>query len=164
MAIVKLYSDPRDAASHMVRLAMEEKELPATIVDVDPEAPSPEFLKVNPTGEVPAIVDSDQVLIDPIIIIEYLDERYPHPPLKPEMPIDRAYMRLAIRRIERDFIPLFERLVRVRDPRRARKDIQEYLAGMNASFAGRQWIVGDQYTLADIVMAPMLYRLEAYKV
>ncbi len=164
--MLKLYSDPRCPHSHTLRLVIEEKELPATIVSVVMDEPSPardEFLRVNPTGELPAVFDADHVLVDPWIVAEYLDERYPHPPLKPASPVERALMRLAFRRIEQEVYPKFLRIPKARRKGEAREEMRTILAAFDALLARTDWLVGE-YSLADIRFAPILYRLPVYGV
>ena len=164
--MLKLYSDPRCPHSHTLRIVIEEKELPATIVSVVMDEPGPEreeFLRVNPTGELPAIYDADHVLVDPWIVAEYLDERYPHPPLKPGAPVDRALMRLAFRRIEHEIYPPFLRIPKARRIGEARDAMRQLLAAFDELLAHTPWLVGE-YSLADIRFAPILYRLPVHGV
>jgi len=157
--MLKVYSDPKCPHCHAVRFVVEEKELPAQIVEVDPNDPPEDFLRLNPTAELPAIYDADHLLIDAAIIVEYLDERYPHPALKPGSPIERAFMRLAIRRIERELYPRFERIPKARRKGEAREEMRELLRSFDAHFARSTWLVGEEFSLADVRFAPMLFRL-----
>ncbi|MDX8402300.1 MAG: glutathione binding-like protein [Mariprofundaceae bacterium] len=158
--MIKLYSDPRSPDSHRTRLVLEEKELPVTLVEVEADEIPDELLEINPYGQLPTVVDRDIVFFDATIVNEYLDERYPHPPLKPGSPADRAQMRLAVKRIEQELYPIHADLYESRRKRNAMAKMKEYLSALDAYMARQEWFVGEQYTLADITIAPILYRLD----
>jgi len=105
-AHIVLYSDPAAIASHRVRMVLAEKSLSAEIIQVDPDSPPEQLRELNPSASLPTLVDQDLVLYDARVIIDYLDERYPHPPLLPTEPISRARTRLALFRIEQDWYSL----------------------------------------------------------
>ncbi|RMH50368.1 MAG: stringent starvation protein A [Zetaproteobacteria bacterium] len=158
--MITLYSNPRCADSHKTRLVLAEKELPVTTIELDdPDNLPEEFLKLNPYGKLPTVVDRDDVFFEPTIINEYLDERYPHPPLKPGSPAARAKMRLAVLHIEQEIYPLYFNWERVKKKSEPMKKIRAYLKTLDQHFARATWFVADQYTLADITLAPALYRL-----
>jgi len=155
--LIKLYSDPASPDSHRARIVLAEKELPGEIVDVEPDDPPRELLDRNPSGALPTLEDRDTVLFHASVISEYLDERYPHPPLKPGSPAERARMRLAVLRIEEELYPLYDAFVAGEEEARAR--LNEYLDAMDSYLARQEYFVGECYTLADVAMAPILYRL-----
>lgn len=158
--MLKLYSDPRGVESHRTRIVLAEKELPVTTVDIDPEDIPESFLELNPYGKLPTVVDRDVVFFEASVVNEYLDERYPHPPLKPGSPAGRAQMRLAVMRIEQEIYPLFYNLIRVKKKTEPMKKLRAYLDTLNTYLANEEYFVAEQYTLADITLAPMLWRLQ----
>jgi len=158
--LIKLYSDPTSPDSHRARIVLAEKELPGEIIDVEPDAPPRALLDRNPTGALPTLEDRDTVLFQSSVISEYLDERYPHPPLKPGSPAERARMRLAVLRIEQELYPLYEAFADSDgSDKDARGRLVEYLEAMDSYLARQEYFVGECYSLADVAMAPILYRL-----
>src|SRR5688572_825542 len=116
-----LYSSAHDAYSHRTRLVLAEKGIAIDIVNVSPEAPPEDLLDLNPYHSVPTLVDRDLVLYDSRVIIEYLDERFPHPPLMPVDPVMRAQFRLALYRIERDWYGMAGEIDRETDKKQGLK-------------------------------------------
>ena len=106
-----LFSDPADHYSQRVRIVLEEKGISSEIIDTDKNNLSDEILEVSPYSTLPVLVDRDVCLYDSVTLMEYLDERFPHPPLMPVYPVSRANIRLYIQRIEKDWCSLFDRLV-----------------------------------------------------
>lgn len=157
--MIKLYSSATSADSHRTRIVLAEKELPGEIVDVDPDHVPTALLDRNPSGKLPTIEDRDTVLFDASVVNEYLDERYPHPPLKPGSPAERAQMRLAVLRIEQELYPLYESFEAAAKKDSAKKQLGEYLEAIDTHLSRQEYFVGDCYTLADITMAPILWRL-----
>src|SRR5674476_324930 len=101
-----LFSAPTDPWSHRTRLVLAEKGIAIELVNVDPNKLPEDLLDLNPYHSLPTLVDRDLVLYDSRVIMEYLDERFPHPPLMPVDPVSRAQFRLALHRIERDWYGL----------------------------------------------------------
>ncbi|OIO66868.1 MAG: stringent starvation protein A [Zetaproteobacteria bacterium CG_4_9_14_3_um_filter_49_83] len=157
--MLKLYSDPRAPESHRTRIVLAEKELPVTTVDIDSENMPESFLELNPYGKLPTVIDRDTVFFESSVVNEYLDERYPHPPLKPGSPAGRAQMRLAVMRIEQEIYPIFDNLVRVKKKTEPAKKLRAYLETLNAYLANQEYFIAEQYSLADITLAPLLWRL-----
>lgn len=165
-AAMVLYSGLSDLASHRVRLAVAEKGLSASIVYVDPNAPLPEnFLAVNPYGVLPTLVDRDLTIYNPSIISEYLDERFPHPPLLPVYPIAKTRCRLVIHRLEIDCLPLVEKILHPKaDPASViavRKELYEQIASITQLFDEATYFLSDEFSLVDCCLAPLLWRLKA---
>ena len=103
-----LYTNPTGFFSHRARLVMAEKSINIEVIDVDPMHVPEDLIDLNPYHSVPTLIDRDLVLYDSRVIIEYLDERFPHPPLMPVDPVTRAQFRLALFRIETDWYQLAE--------------------------------------------------------
>lgn len=157
------YSDPADHYSHRVRLVLAEKGVGAEIIDVDPERPSERLLELNPYGRAPTLVERDWSIYEPVIVMEYLEERYPHPPLLPVYPVARANSRLLMYRMQRDWCSLVDHILDKRtDPdvrKKSRKELRESLSGVAAVFAEKPFFLSDEFTLVDCCFLPILWRL-----
>ena len=164
-SVMTLFSKPTCIHSHRTRLVLAEKNINIDIASVDgPELPE-DLMDLNPYHTVPTLVDRDLVLYDSRVIIEYLDERFPHPPLMPVDPVTRAQFRLALFRIETDWYQLAEQFDIDGDRRLAskpRKMLREsILAGVDL-FAAKQYFLSDEFSLVDCSIAPILWRLPVY--
>jgi len=157
--MIKLYSDPASPDSHRTRIVLAEKELPSEIVDVEDDETSKELQDINPVCKLPTLEDRSTVLFEASVVNEYLDERYPHPPLKPGSPAERAQMRLAVMRIEQELFPIYVELEKASDKAASRKKISDYLEALDTYMARQEYFVGECYTLADVSLAPILWRL-----
>jgi len=160
-----LYSSPTCFHSHRTRLVLAEKNINIDIVNVQgPDLPE-DLLDLNPYHSVPTLVDRDLVLYDSRVIIEYLDERFPHPPLMPVDPVTRAQFRLALYRIERDWYTLAEELEATQDSKRAakvRKMLKESILSSADVFAVSRFFLSDEFSLVDCSIAPVLWRMSSY--
>lgn len=160
-----LFSKPTCIHSHRTRLVLAEKNINIEIANVaGPDLPE-DLMDLNPYHTVPTLVDRDLVLYDSRVIIEYLDERFPHPPLMPVDPVTRAQFRLALFRIETDWYPLAQQLDV--DPERkqadkARKMLKESILASADLFSPRQFFLSDEFSLVDCSIAPVLWRLPVY--
>jgi RNA polymerase-associated protein len=163
-AAMTLYSSPDCLHCHRTRIVLAEKGLVIDITDVDAASPPEDLLDINPYHSVPTLVDRDLVLYDSRVICEYLDERFPHPPLMPVDPVSRAQFRLALYRIERDWLPLAGQLPLTTDRKQAaqqRKVLQEGLLSSAEVFAAKRFFLSDEFSLVDATLAPLLWRLPA---
>ncbi len=109
--VMTLYSDPVSAYSHRVRVVLAEKNIAVDIIDVDPLNLSDDVMDLNPYGSLPTLVDRDLTLYESRIIMEYLDERFPHPPLLPVDPVSRASARLYMHRVDSDWYTKMNRIL-----------------------------------------------------
>ncbi len=159
--MVKLYSDPQCPNSHRVRIVLQEKELPVDCVELEPDKLPEEFMAINPYGQLPTVIDRDIVFFEASVVSEYLDERYPHPPLKPGSPAGRAQMRLAVMRIEQEVYPLYFNLIRVKKKTDPMRKLKAYLESLNGYLEHQDYFIAEQYTLADVAMMPILWRLKS---
>ncbi len=155
-----LFSGDLCPFSHMVRIVLAEKGInfETTSVDVND---TPEDLKdLNPYNEVPTLVDRDLVLYEHLVIMEYLDERFPHPPLMPVDPVARASNRLMVQRIERDWYSIYIKL-RKKDPdsSKLRQELRDSLVTISPIFEQKPYFMSEEFSLIDCVMAPLLWRL-----
>ena len=159
-----LYSSDTDPYCHMVRIVLAEKGINYEATDVDLDD-TPEDLKdLNPYNEVPTLVHRDLVLYGHQVIMEYLDERFPHPPLMPVDPVSRARNRLMLRRIERDWYTLSNKIARGEDVDNARKDLADSLLTVAPIFEQKKFFMSDDFTVMDCALAPLLWRLQHYGV
>ncbi len=167
-SIMTLYSGPTHYDSHRVRFVLAEKGIAAEIISVDLEEARPEDLTdLNPYGEFPTLVDRDLVLYDSKVISEYLDERFPHPPLMPVDPVSRAKARLVVYRIERDWCRLLMQLDSADSETVAvlRQELWESLVASNELFAsGTPFFLSDELTMMDCALGPLMWRLPHYGV
>ncbi|GAB6067894.1 stringent starvation protein SspA [Methylothermus subterraneus] len=156
-----LYCSPICPYSHQVRFVWHEKGIHGDIRFIDSQNPPPELAELNPYGDTPTLVDRELVLYEPKIIIEYLDERYPHPPLYPLEPMARAHTRMVIHRIHRDWYRLLEEIQRSQEKKAAqlRTQLQEELIAAAPLFAAKPYFLSDEFSLIDCVLAPLLWRL-----
>ena len=160
-----LYSSPTSFHSHRVRLVLAEKNITMDIFSVQgPDLPE-DLLDLNPYHSLPTLVDRELVLYDSRVIVEYLDERFPHPPLMPVDPVTRAQFRLALYRIERDWYGLAQDLEEATDNKQAtriRKMPRESILSSAEVFSARQFFLSDEFSLVDSSIAPILWRLPIY--
>jgi len=157
------YSDPADHYSHRVRIVLAEKGVSAEIIDVSEGQHSARLIEVNPYGSVPTLVDRDLALYESTVVMEYLDERYPHPPLLPVYPVARANSRLLMHRIQRDWCALVDVILDARSKEaarvQAREELRESLTGVSALFAEKPFFLSDEQSLVDCCLLPILWRL-----
>lgn len=157
------YSDPADHYSHRVRYVLAEKGVSVEIIDVDSANCPVRLTEVNPYGSVPTLVDRDLALYEPNVITEYLEERYPHPPLLPVYPVARANTRLLVHRVQRDWCVLVDRITDGRTAEtvraQARKELRESLAGVSPIFAEKPFFLSDEISVVDCCLLPILWRL-----
>jgi RNA polymerase-associated protein len=162
-----LYSSPVCFHSHRTRLVLSEKNINIDIVDVEPGSYPEDLLDLNPYHSVPTLVDRDLVLYDSRVIIEYLDERFPHPPLMPVDPVTRAQFRVALYRVERDWYGLATELEQATDRKHAmrlRKQLEDSIAASAGIFGVRCYFLSDDFSLVDCSIAPILWRLPHFGV
>ena len=157
------YSDASDHYSHRVRIVLAEKGVAVEIHDVDPDNKPEDLASLNPYNSLPTLVDRDLVLYDANVMTEYLDERFPHPPLLPVYPVARAQSRLWINRIEKDWAKLIETAQwgSDKDAEVARKELTESLTAIAPIFADMPYFMSEDFSLVDCCVAPILWRLPA---
>lgn len=158
-----LFSDAACQFSHRVRMVLAEKGVAVEIEEVVPGVVSEEVAELNPYGTTPTLVDRDLALHNTMVMMEYLDERFPHPPLLPVYPVARAHSRQYMHRIERDWCAPAEAILRGEDFKRIdrlRQELRDSLLGVAVVFSDRPFFMSDEFTLVDCVMAPLLWRLD----
>ena len=165
-SVMTLYSGAVDIYSHRVRIVLAEKGVSYEVVNIDSRGKPEDLLELNPYGNVPTLVDRELALYEPNIITEYLDERFPHPPLMPVYPVARAKARLVIHRFDREWGPLIRRIEtgKVAEVRLASKELVSYLVQLIPVFSASPYFMGDEFTLIDCCLAPVLWRLPAWNI
>jgi RNA polymerase-associated protein len=145
-------------------MVLAEKKIKVDIVDVDAKDLPEEVMEVNPYGTVPTLVDRDLRLYDSQIIMEYLDERFPHPPLLPVDPVARANARLFMFRVDRDWYGLMDRIATGTETDQARQELVDGLVAAAPIFAASRFFMSDEFSLVDCYVAPLLWRLPVLQV
>lgn len=167
-SVMTLYSGGSHVHSHRVRIVLAEKVVSHEIklIDGDPKNKPEALLELNPYATIPTLVDRELVLYDPNIIMEYLDERFPHPPLMPVYPVARAKARLIIYRFDRELGPLIKNIEsdNVDEAQLAVKELGIYLLHLLPIFQSSPYFLGDEFSLVDCCLAPVLWRLPMWGV
>ncbi|ADZ91055.1 glutathione S-transferase N-terminal domain-containing protein [Marinomonas mediterranea] len=156
------FSDGEDHYSHRVRIVLAEKAVTVEIIDVDPFNKPDELVEVTPYNELPALVDRDLSLYEPNVMMEYLDERFPHPPLLPVYPVARGESRLYMYRIQRDWAVLVDLILTSKDKdavENAQKELRESLINVSPIFEEKPYFMSEEFTMVDCCLAPILWRL-----
>ena len=158
-----LYSDRDNHYSHRVRIVLAEKDITCEIREFDTEDVSDEILAMSNTHQLPILVDRDLNLSDTGVIMEYLDERFPHPPLLPVYPVSRASCRELMLRIDREWCPLVDQILNSRMTKKKEMQVKEelvqQLATISPTFKEFAFFMNEDLTLVDCYLAPILWRL-----
>lgn len=174
--MIKLYDFKSSPNSQRVKVVLEEKKLPFEIVPIDlrkGEQKTPQFLKLNPYGKVPVLTDGDTVLYESCIINEYLDEKYPNPPLMPADLGKRAKARILIdyglAHLDGPYQKLRQELMK--DPKEqsepvieaAKNDLRKLLQRFENEIGDQPYLLGE-FSLADADLITRFTRLEGFGV
>ena len=159
--IMGLYSDPLDAYCHQVRIVLAEKGVSVDILTTSCDAPPEELAEINPYNTLPTLVDRELVLYQASTIMEYLDERFPHPPLLPVYPVSRAKSRLMMYRINNDWYSQVKIIKNgnAEAADKARKTLSDSLITVAPVFLSTPYFLSNEFTLVDCCIAPLLWRL-----
>ena len=165
-SVMALYADRLSPASHSVRIVLSEKDINVEIKFVDEDNRPEDLNALTPYYDVLTLIDRELVLYDAQIIMEYLDERYPHPPLMPVDPVSRANNRQVRYRVMRDLYELVPALTGENDIAAAngRKAMRDNLTAIAPAFSQKPYFLSDDYSLVDACLAPLLWRLPSYGV
>ena len=158
-----LFSARDCVVCHRVRLVLAAKGVSYDLIPVDPANPPEDLVDLNPYHSVPTLVDRDLVLYAASVVTEYLDERYPHPPLMPVDPLSRARLRLAMLRMEHEWVPHVQSIqngTKVQ-AEAARKRLRELVIAALPLFKASKFFLNPEMSLADCAMAPIIWRLDA---
>ena len=158
------YSNGEDHYSHRVRIVLAEKGVAVDILDCTEGNKPSELADINPYNSLPTLVDRDLVLYESNVMMEYLDERFPHPPLLPVYPVARAQSRLWMHRIQREWCTHVDIITAAKDEvlvEEARKNLRESLVGISPIFEEMPYFMNEEFTIVDCCIAPILWRLPA---
>ncbi|TBL49969.1 stringent starvation protein A [Hafnia paralvei] len=162
-SVMTLFSGPTDIFSHQVRIVLAEKGVSVEIeqVEMDMDNLPQDLIDLNPYRTVPTLVDRELTLYESRIIMEYLDERFPHPPLMPVYPVARGESRLMMHRIENDWYSLLHKIEKgtAQEADNARKQLREELLAIAPVFTQKPFFMSDEFSLVDCYLAPLLWRL-----
>ncbi len=163
-SVMTLFSRPTGIHSHRTRLVLAEKNINIEITSILGNDLPEDLMDLNPYHSVPTLVDRDLTLYDSRVIIEYLDERFPHPPLMPVDPVTRAQFRLALFRIETDWYSLAEEADSAdgRLSAKSKKMLRESILQSAELFGARPYFLSEEFSLVDCSIAPILWRLPVY--
>lgn len=163
-SIMTLYSNALDVYSHRVRIVLAEKGVSVDVINLDSKEKLEDLCELNPYGTTPTLVDRDLVLYDTNIIMEYLDERFPHPPLMPVYPVARAKTRLMIHRIDREWGELVQKIEKGKsaEAQEAAKELRNYLIKLAPVFGNSVFFLNEEFSLVDCCIMPILWRLPAW--
>ena len=160
-SMMTLFSDPSCIHSHRTRIVLSEKDITADVVQIDQNDKPEDLSELNPYNSVPTLVDRDLVLYDSRVIMEYFDERFPHPPLMPVDPVSRSKSRIALLHIEKDWYGPVETINIAADAEadQARKILEDSLLSSAELFSAKPYFLSDEFSLVDCSIAPLLWRL-----
>lgn len=162
------YSDGTDHYSHRVRIVLAEKGVSVDVVNVTAVNRPDDLADLNPYNSLPTLVDRELSLYESKIMMEYLDERFPHPPLLPVYPVARAQNRLLSYRIERDWCPHVDLLLSGKGKEaavaKARKELRDSLITIAPIFSEKPYFMSDEFSLVDCIAAPIFWRLPALEI
>ena len=160
-SVMNLFSAPGCPYCHRTRIVLAEKDITFETIDVDVDKLPEDLSELNPYNTVPTLVDRDLVLYDSRVIIEYLDERFPHPPLMPVDPVSRAKTRLALHRVEADWYPYMHDILHrgEKTAAKSRKVLRESITASAEIFSVMPYFLSQEFSLVDATIAPVLWRL-----
>lgn len=161
-SVPTLFVSKNDIYSHQVRIVLAEKGVAYEIENILPDTISEDLMEVNPRGTIPTLVDRDLILTNARIIMEYLDERFPHPPLMPVYPVLRAQCRLNMHRIQNDWytlIDLIDRDPTTSEAKKALNQLREEILSLSPVFADKDYFLSDDFSLVDCYVAPLLWKM-----
>ena len=161
--MMNLYSGTTDPFSHRCRIVLFEKGMDFQVIDVDLFNKPEDIAVINPYNRVPVLVERELILYEPNIINEYIDERFPHPQLMPADPIMRARARQLLSTMEREIFAYIEPLEKnAKTADKARTEIRNRLTQLAPMFAKQKFMLGDEFSMLDVAIAPLLWRLDYY--
>ena len=161
--MMRLYSGTTCPYSHRCRIVLYEKGMDFEVIDVDLMSRAEDIAVVNPYNKVPVLVERDLILYEANIINEYIDERFPHPQLMPPDPVMRGRARLFLHRFEQELykpVEVIEQGAKSAD--KARVAIRDNLTQIAQILTKQKFLLGDEFSMLDVAIAPLLWRLEHY--
>jgi RNA polymerase-associated protein len=163
---MKLYSGSQCLFSHACRFVLRAKEIECDVVFTTDKQVEDVVAELNPYGETPTLADRDLVLYDGVVVNEYLDERFPHPPLMPSDPTTRAQARVMISRLRRDWLDDVQNRMAsgVKLERNLSRSLSDGLVAMSNHFSENKYVLGEDFSLVDAYLVPLLWRLPLLQV
>ncbi|TLU66705.1 stringent starvation protein A [Thalassotalea litorea] len=163
-SVMTLFSHADDMYSHQTRIVLAEKGVGVDIHLVDMDNLPEDLIDLNPYGTVPTLIDRELALYEAKIIMEYLDERFPHPPLMPVYPVSRGRSRLMMHRIENDWYTLAVKILNgsAAQAESARNELRESLLSIAPILNEAPYFMSEEFSLVDCYLAPLLWRLPAF--
>ena len=163
-SVMTLFSHADDMYSHQTRIVLAEKGVGVDIDLVDLANLPEDLLDLNPYGTVPTLIDRELALYEAKIIVEYLDERFPHPPLMPVYPVSRGRSRLMMHRIEQDWYSLAKVIISgtATEAAKARQELTDSLLSVAPILNEAPYFMSEEYSLVDCYLAPLLWRLPSF--
>lgn len=165
--MMNLYSSATDPFSHRCRIVLFEKGMDFEVTDVDLLDKRSEVARINPYGRVPVLVDRELILFEPNIINEYIDERFPHPQLMPADPVGRARARQLLATLEHELfrhLRVLEEEHPEEEQERVRRYLRDQLVQLAPLLEKQKFLFGEEYSMIDVAMAPLLWRLDHYRI
>ena len=162
--MMQLYSGTACAFSHRCRFVLYEKGMDFQVIDVDMYNKPEDLAVMNPYNRLPVLVERDLVLYESNIINEYIDERFPHPQLMPADPVMRARARLMLFNMEVELFSQIEALESGKEKQidRAKQQVHDRLIEIAPVFTKTKYMLGDDFTMLDVAIAPLLWRLDRF--
>ena len=163
---MKLYSGSQCLFSHACRFVLKQKEIDCDVVFTTDKQVEDAVAELNPYGETPTLADRDLVLYDGVVVNEYLDERFPHPPLMPSDPTTRAQARVMISRLRRDWLDDVQNRMAsgVKLERNLSRSLSDGLVAMSNHFSENKYVLGEDFSLVDAYLVALLWRLPLLQV
>ena len=163
-SVMTLFSNKNDIYCHQVKIVLAEKGVAYENEEVDLQALSEDLMELNPYGTLPTLVDRDLVLFSSRIIMEYLDERFPHPPLMPVYPVSRAKSRLLMLRIEQDWYPTLEIAEKGTEVEReeALKQLKEELLAVSVIFQQTPYFMSEEFGVSRLLRSTIIMEITQY--
>ena len=163
---MKLYSGSQCLFSHACRFVLKEKEIDCDVVFTTDKQVEDVVAELNPYGETPTLADRDLVLYDGVVVNEYLDERFPHPPLMPSDPTTRAQARVMISRLRRDWLDDVQNRMAsgVKLEKNLARSLSDGLVAMSSHFLENKYVLGEDFSLVDAYLVVLLWRLPLLQV
>ena len=161
--MMRLYSGTTCPYSHRCRIVLYEKGMDFEVIDIDLMSRAEDIAAINPYNKVPVLIERDLILYEANIINEYIDERFPHPQLMPPDPVMRGRARLFLHRFEQELYSQVDAIEQGgKAAEKARAAIRDNLTQLAQILTRQKFLLGDEFSMLDVAIAPLLWRLEHY--
>ena len=161
--MMRLYSGTTCPYSHRCRIVLYEKGMDFEVIDIDLMSRAEDIAAINPYNKVPVLIERDLILYEANIINEYIDERFPHPQLMPPDPVMRGRARLFLHRFEQELYSQVDAIEQGgKAAEKARAIIRDNLTQLAQILTRQKFLLGDEFSMLDVAIAPLLWRLEHY--